>query len=180
MIQFYQYFSNGLKPPTSLTFPGCRFGSCFSQRSSISNSCQLAILISMFQEKLGGGFNSCLFSFPLGEMIRFNWFFSNGLKPPTRKLISKLFNFYGIWTKDKKISWDFSHAKHVENKTFFGQTSKVSCVSFFLLEFNLSVQRFVSTILRSQSLFSLWFRALKILQSKISMFSSAWCLVPGW
>lgn len=103
------------------------------------------------------------------------------------QLISKLFDFYGIFTKHKKISWDFSHAKNVENNTFFGQTSKVSCVSYCLLEFNLSMKRFVSTILGSQSIFSLWFRALKNLKSKISMFHQlgAWCQVdrgchPSW
>ncbi len=32
---------------------------------------------------LGGGFNDCLFSSLFGEMIQFDWYFSDGLKPPT-------------------------------------------------------------------------------------------------
>ena len=33
---------------------------------------------------LGGGFKHFLFSSLPGEMIQFDWYFSNGLKPPTR------------------------------------------------------------------------------------------------
>ena len=37
----------------------------------------------------GGDFKYFIFSPLLGEMIRFDWYFSDGLKPPTRKLPSK-------------------------------------------------------------------------------------------
>ena len=35
--------------------------------------------------QLGGGFKYVLFSPPLGEMIKFDEYFSNGLKPPASR-----------------------------------------------------------------------------------------------
>ena len=49
---------------------------------------------------LGGGCKYFLFSPLLGEMIRFVWYFSNGLKPPTR---------YHLWTCE--------HKKHLPKTT---------------------------------------------------------------
>ena len=41
-------------------------------------------LLQYTNEYLGGGFKYFLFSPLPGEMIQFDYYFSNGLKPPTR------------------------------------------------------------------------------------------------
>ena len=47
--------------------------------------------ISLKITQLGGGFKYFLFSPLPGEMIQFDYYFSNGLKPPTRQTVMKDF-----------------------------------------------------------------------------------------
>ena len=54
--------------------------SCKCERTSV-NSCLFKSIGTLFH--LGGGFKYLLFSPLAGEMIQFDYFFANGLKPPT-------------------------------------------------------------------------------------------------
>ena len=56
-------------------------------------------------EYLGGGLKYFLFSPLFGEMIQFDWYFSDGLKPPTRYIPDKITYTATISTCTDCIQW---------------------------------------------------------------------------
>ena len=64
--------------------------------------------------ELGGGFKHFLFSPLLGEMIQFDWYFSDGLKPPTRLKKSRIFKTYSQKKESRPCFWQTKKCQTVE------------------------------------------------------------------
>ena len=88
---FNEYFSNGLVQPVARDY----FQRFWGNLPGFHN----------FNLKLGGGFKYFLFSSLFGEMILFDEYFSDGLKPPPRKPIFKKRDQLG----EGETLWDFIH-----------------------------------------------------------------------
>ena len=72
--------------------------------------------------ELGGGFKHFLFSPLLGEMIQFDWYFSDGLKPPTRLKKSRIFKTYSQKKEAVRVFGKQKSAKqlrHIWNYKFW-------------------------------------------------------------
>ena len=90
-------FDFGLSSQHGVSHGDTHIGDVSSQHARDNEEVVSLFRLGGFQAKLGGGFNYSLFSPLFGEDSHFDSYFSDGLKPPTRKPLPFV---WGIWPND--------------------------------------------------------------------------------